>query len=107
MSESLTLDFDGKLCTVDLDRAGTDRRTVLLLPALSSISTRREMRELQAIMSETFSTIYLDWPAFGDREKPFVNWRPELYDAFLDHLLKRLCPSHSPSSPPDMPRARC
>jgi pimeloyl-ACP methyl ester carboxylesterase len=93
MRESLSLDFDGKICTVDLDRAGTDRRTVLLLPALSSISTRREMRGLQDIMSETFRTVSVDWPGFGDREKPFVNWRPELYDAFLGHLLKKVVPA--------------
>lgn len=77
---------------IDFDRAGANEKTILLLPALSSISTRREMQGLQSILSEKFSTVAVDWPGFGDREKPFVNWRPELYDAFLGHLLNKIVP---------------
>ncbi len=77
---------------IDLDRAGAGEKTILLLPALSSISTRREMHGLQAILSEKFSTVTVDWPGFGDRDKPFVNWRPQLYDAYLTHVLDKIVP---------------
>jgi hypothetical protein len=60
---------------------------LLLLPALSSISTRREMRPLQERLASTFATASVDWPGFGDQAKPRVDWRPEAYAAFLDHLV--------------------
>ena len=42
--------------TIGLDRAGKDP-TVLLLPALSSVSTRREMRPLQERLAQSFTTM--------------------------------------------------
>ena len=64
--------------------------TLLLLPALSSISTRKEMRPLQMHLASTYETISVDWPGFGDRAKPEVDWRPEAYVAFLDHLVTHI-----------------
>jgi pimeloyl-ACP methyl ester carboxylesterase len=66
--------------------------TILLLPALSSISSREEMRPLQTLLSRSFATIAVDWPGFGDRPKPFVDWRPDAYRAFLQHVLTELAP---------------
>ena len=43
-------------------------------------------------LSSTFTTVSIDWPGFGDRPKPFVDWRPEAYAAFLDHLVTRVVP---------------
>ena len=60
--------------------------TILLLPALSSISTREEMRPLQELLAHDHTTISVDWPGFGDAPKPFVDWRPDAYRAFLDYL---------------------
>jgi pimeloyl-ACP methyl ester carboxylesterase len=61
--------------------------TILLLPSLSSISTREEMRPLQQLLASDHATISVDWPGFSDAPKPFVDWRPEALRAFLDHLL--------------------
>jgi pimeloyl-ACP methyl ester carboxylesterase len=62
-------------------RVGTDRLgvgpTVLLLPALSSISTRREMRLLQERLASSFATVAIDWPGFGDEPRPAIRWRPD------------------------------
>jgi pimeloyl-ACP methyl ester carboxylesterase len=66
--------------------------TILLLPALSSISTRGEMRPLQELLSPSYATISVDWPGFGDQPKPFVDWRPDAYRAFLDHVLTQVAP---------------
>jgi pimeloyl-ACP methyl ester carboxylesterase len=66
--------------------------TILLLPALSSISSREEMRPLQTLLSRSYTTIAVDWPGFGDRPRLFVNWRPDAYRAFLQHILAELAP---------------
>ena len=44
--------------------------TVLMLPALSSISTRREMAPLQERLAPRFRTVAIDWPGFGDLPRP-------------------------------------
>ncbi len=80
---------DGRAVTIGIDRAGTGP-TVVLLPALSSISTRREMLPLQARLAGSFSTIAVDWPGFGELAKPFVDWRPEIYQAYVDYLFSEL-----------------
>src|SRR5260370_24620966 len=74
-----------------LDRLGSGP-TVLLLPALSSISTRAEMRLLQERLSDRFTAVTIDWPGFGDRPRPQINWRAETYQAFLAHLLAEVVP---------------
>jgi pimeloyl-ACP methyl ester carboxylesterase len=89
--EVINWDCNGQSCTVDIDRAGTGPE-VILLPALSSISTRREMHPLQAMLAASFSTVAIDWPGFGERQKPFVDWRPQIYEAYLNHLLTNLAP---------------
>ncbi len=81
----------GKTIQVGLERHGVGP-IVLLLPALSSISTRSEMRPLQQRLASTFTTVSVDWPGFGDQPKPRVDWRPEAYAAFLDHLVTRVIP---------------
>ena len=77
-NEQLTWQWDGVSVELDVDWHGKGP-TVLLLPALSSISTRREMRPLQARLSAKFRTASVDWPGFGDRPRPRLDWRPETY----------------------------
>jgi pimeloyl-ACP methyl ester carboxylesterase len=60
---------------------------VLLLPALSSISTRGEMRALQECLARRYSTFCIDWPGFGDQARPPVDWTPDVYSTFLSFLL--------------------
>jgi pimeloyl-ACP methyl ester carboxylesterase len=73
------------------DRLGDGPR-VLLLPALSSISTRREMRPLQERLAGRFATIALDWPGFGDAPRPPVTWTPSVYVEYLRHVLTEVAP---------------
>ena len=60
---------------------------VLLLPALSSISTRREMRPLQERLASDYATVAIDWPGFGDEPRPPISWQPSAYIAFLRYVL--------------------
>ena len=63
--------------------------TVLMLPALSSISTRGEMRPLQERLADAFATVAIDWPGFGDAPRPAVRWQPDAYRAFLADVLEQ------------------
>jgi pimeloyl-ACP methyl ester carboxylesterase len=61
---------------------------VLMLPALSSISTRAEMRPLADALSATLTTTAVDWPGFGDGPRPAVAWQPDAFRDFLAFLLQ-------------------
>jgi pimeloyl-ACP methyl ester carboxylesterase len=81
----------GQTIRLGTDASGTGPR-VLLLPALSSISTRHEMRPLQERLAHRYSTLSVDWPGFGDAARPQVDWRPDAYSAFLSFLLAEVIP---------------
>jgi len=59
----------------------------LLLPALSSISARVEMRPLARDLGHDFRCHVPDWPGFGDRSRPRIPLNPDTMHAFLDALL--------------------
>ena len=82
---------DGHDISIGIDRTG-EGRSLLLLPALSSISTRREMQPLQERLARGFATISIDWPGFGELPKPRIDWRPAIYEQFLDDLLTHIEP---------------
>ena len=83
---------DSQDVTIGYDRMGQGP-TLLLLPALSSISTRREMHTLQQHLSDTFTSVCIDWPGFGSLPKPYINWRPALYEEYIDYLLTQIVPN--------------
>jgi pimeloyl-ACP methyl ester carboxylesterase len=89
--EEISWSADGHRCSIGLDRVGSGP-SVVLLPALSSISTRREMSPLQNRLAGSFTTIAIDWPGFGELPKPRVAWRPEIYEDYLDYILTRVVP---------------
>ena len=65
----LEWNWRGKTIRLGADASGTGPK-VLLLPALSSISTRREMQALQQRLAPRYSTLAVDWPGFGDGARP-------------------------------------
>ena len=70
--------------------------SVVLLPALSSISTRAEMLPLFDRMSSSFHVATVDWPGFGDRERPCEDWSPEVLTTFLNWFLSEIVlPPHT------------
>jgi pimeloyl-ACP methyl ester carboxylesterase len=77
--------------TVGVDQAGAGS-SVVLLPALSSISTRREMRPLFERLSSHFRVATVDWPGFGNRARPRSDWSPEILSAFLAWFLSDIVP---------------
>jgi pimeloyl-ACP methyl ester carboxylesterase len=89
ISPYMTWTWRGKSVDLGVESRGHGP-TVLLLPALSSISTRAEMRPLAEQLASNFTTIALDWPGFGDKPRPRVAWEPDAYRAFLAHILQEL-----------------
>ncbi|ODA67845.1 Alpha/beta hydrolase family protein [Methyloligella halotolerans] len=83
---------DGEPLELGLTRFGQGP-TLLMLPALSSISTRRELWGLQQHLGGAFSTIAVDWPGFGDLPRPKLDWRPEHYRKFLRFLAEEYQPA--------------
>ncbi len=89
MSDSIKWTWRDETIRVGVDHRGQGP-TVLMLPALSSISTRSEMRPLAEKLASIFTTIAIDWPGFGDQPRPSVAWEPDAYRAFLAHILQEL-----------------
>ena len=85
-SERLIWEWDGKFFELVMDWRG-EGPTILLLPALSSISTRHEMHPLQERLSANYRPVSTDWPGFGDQPRPRLDRRPETYGAFLTFLI--------------------
>jgi pimeloyl-ACP methyl ester carboxylesterase len=80
---------------LDMDEAGNGS-SVVLLPALSSMSTRGEMHPLFSRLQSRFHVVTVDWPGFGDRPRPRDDWSPEILSAFLDWLLTEIVsPPHA------------
>ena len=87
----LEWNWHGKTIRLGTEASGNGPK-VLLLPALSSISTRREMRPLQERMAARYSTLAVDWPGFGEAPRPQVDWTPDAYAAFLAFVLSSVMP---------------
>ena len=61
---------------------------LLLLPAFSSVSMRAEMGELAKLLAPHFQVTAVDWPGFGQSSRPSLNYRPEIYQQFLEDFVK-------------------
>jgi len=85
-TRTLEWNWHGETIRLGADASGSGPQ-VLLLPALSSISSKREMRALQEGLAPRYSTLAVDWPGFGDRARPQIDWTPEAYAAFLAFVL--------------------
>lgn len=77
---------DGCEITLGLEEAGSGP-SVVLLPALSSISTREEMTPLLARLASNFRVVAVDWPGFGGYPRPRCDWSPEILSKFLDWFI--------------------
>jgi pimeloyl-ACP methyl ester carboxylesterase len=62
---------------------------ILMLPAMSTVSTRDELRAL-ANHLETRRCVITDWPGFGDTSRPRLDYDRELCRGFLEELVGHL-----------------
>ncbi len=68
-SDEIPWQWRGETVRVGVSRLGTGP-TILLLPALSSISTRHEMRPLQQRLAERFTTVSNPHAVQNDADLP-------------------------------------
>ncbi|MFN6526595.1 alpha/beta hydrolase [Nostoc sp. ChiSLP03a] len=61
---------------------------LLLLPSFSSVSTRLEVGELAKLLAPNFQVVAVDWPGFGESSRPSLNYRPQIYQQFLEDFVK-------------------
>jgi pimeloyl-ACP methyl ester carboxylesterase len=66
---------------------------VLLLPALSTVSSREEMRPLaKYLAARGCSCLLVDWPGFGDSMREQLGYGPPLYRHFLADFATAVVP---------------
>jgi pimeloyl-ACP methyl ester carboxylesterase len=95
MARTIRYKFEGTEVSLGMDEAGSGR-SVVLLPALSSISTREEMRSLFDNLAPAFRVSTVDWPGFGNLARPRANWTPDLLSRFLHWFLREIVrPPHT------------
>lgn len=86
-TQALNLTVAGRAVPTPCDGIGQGPEA-LLLPALSTISARAEMRDLARALGSDYRCRIPDWPGFGARERARVPLAPETFHAFLDALLE-------------------
>lgn len=64
-----------------------DGPDALLLPALSSISTRTEMGGLAALLASDHRCLVPDWPGFGNAPRAVLPLTPDTLQTFLDRFV--------------------
>jgi pimeloyl-ACP methyl ester carboxylesterase len=92
MSADHTFDWRwrGVAIPVGYDLFGANTRARVLLPAMSTVSTRDEMAALARLLSRGRGVLVTDWPGFGDNPRPALDYEPDLYRAFLEAVLAHL-----------------
>ena len=60
---------------------------MLLLPAFSTVSTRSEMTAIAQRLAPHYQVTVLDWPGFGDSDRPRLDYQPALYRQFLQDFV--------------------
>ncbi len=63
---------------------------ILLLPAFSTVSSRTEMSGLAAYLRSEFQVTTVDFPGFGDSDRPSLDYAPPLYRQFIEDFLREI-----------------
>ena len=89
--ENLHINLNGRDVRVTLERRGPENGDLwLLLPALSTVSSRGEWHDFADAMDERCQLVSFDWPGFGDSERPAMaynaNALSEAFTGILQHL---------------------
>jgi pimeloyl-ACP methyl ester carboxylesterase len=66
---------------------------ILLLPAFSTVCSRSEMAEIARVLAPTHQTIALDWPGFGDSDRPRAAYGSAFYEQFLADFSRDCLPA--------------
>lgn len=88
MQKSLIWNWRGRDIQLGVDIRG-EGPTVVMLPALSSISSRSEMHPISELLNSSFRCVAVDLPGFGSLPRPPTAWAPDAYRSFVAFILDR------------------
>lgn len=74
--------WKGKPVTITYEVLG-EGKPILLLPALSTVSSRSEMSGLATQLAQQFQVIAIDWVGFGQSTRLPIHYQPAVYHACL------------------------
>ena len=67
-------------------------RSVLLLPAFSTVCSRTEMADIAHTLAANYQVTSIDWPGFGDSGRPRALYDPAFYQQFLTDFMRDCLP---------------
>ena len=89
--ENLHVNLNGRDVRVTLERRGPENGDLwLLLPALSTVSSRGEWHDFADAMDERCELVSFDWPGFGDSERPAIAYNAKTLREALTSILQHL-----------------
>ena len=89
--ENLHVNLNGRDVRVTLERRGPENGDIwLLLPALSTVSSRGEWHDFADAMDERCELVSFDWPGFGDSERPAMAYNANTLREALTGILQHL-----------------
>jgi len=89
--ENLHVNLNGRDVRVTLERRGPENGDLwLLLPALSTVSSRGEWHDFADSMGEQCQLVSFDWPGFGDSERPAIAYNANTLREALTGILQHL-----------------
>jgi pimeloyl-ACP methyl ester carboxylesterase len=74
--------WSNQILNIAYDRRG-EGSPILLLPAFSTVSSRKEWETAAQILGNSYQVTCVDWPGFGDSDKAAIAYNSILYEAFL------------------------
>ncbi len=90
--QTYTWTWEGQPLSIIYETLG-EGTPVLLLPAFSTVSTRGEMRGIAERLSSHFQVVTLDWPGFGQSERPSIDYQAALYHQCLQDFVRDILDS--------------
>ncbi|GMH45317.1 hypothetical protein BSKO_13274 [Bryopsis sp. KO-2023] len=87
-SDSFEWKYKDNDFTIPVDVVGQGD-PVLLLPAISTVSTRGEVSQLVDKLKDSFQTVTLDWPGFGDATRQPMKYDGDIFYTFLADFVKQ------------------
>ena len=91
VAENLQVNLNGRDVRVTIERCGPEKGDLwLLLPALSTVSSRGEWQAFADAMDERCQLVSFDWPGFGDSERPAMAYNAKTLREALTGILQHL-----------------
>ena len=87
-TDYLTINLTGRSVQLTLELWGDEAaETWLLLPALSTVSSRSEWHQFAKSINKKIKLVSFDWPGFGDSDRPAIKYDFQVLRTALNAVL--------------------